>query len=298
MPTYRITDPKTQRTLKVTGDSPPTAAELEQLFASAGDQPERGPLGQAFDTAVDVGKGALKGAGRTGIDLAKMAMGAQVIPGLSLAGVPVLERAREGLTYDNTAQRIGGGLETAAEFAFPLLKGAQAVPTAAKAGAKFQSVMGAAKNVPVDIEAPGQVALRVQQMAERGGAMPLAVRKFLNRVTDPNKGELTYEEARDFASNLSRLSADETRRLAPAMRRELANLRVSLNESVGKAAESAGKGAEYKSAMSEYAQAMRIKDAMESFVAGAKKAAPYATAAGVGTWAATKIQRMLSGGGE
>lgn len=33
MPTYRVTDPSTGKTLKLTGDSPPTEAELEELFA-------------------------------------------------------------------------------------------------------------------------------------------------------------------------------------------------------------------------------------------------------------------------
>lgn len=36
MPTYTITDPQTGKTLKVTGDSPPTEQELEELFASSG----------------------------------------------------------------------------------------------------------------------------------------------------------------------------------------------------------------------------------------------------------------------
>jgi len=34
MPTYEITDPQTNKVLEVTGDSPPTEAELEELFAS------------------------------------------------------------------------------------------------------------------------------------------------------------------------------------------------------------------------------------------------------------------------
>lgn len=33
MPTYRVTDPNTGRTVKLTGDSPPTEQELEQIFA-------------------------------------------------------------------------------------------------------------------------------------------------------------------------------------------------------------------------------------------------------------------------
>lgn len=36
MPTYTVRDPKTGRTVKLTGDGPPTAQELEQVFASLG----------------------------------------------------------------------------------------------------------------------------------------------------------------------------------------------------------------------------------------------------------------------
>lgn len=38
MPTYRVTDPETGKTVKLTGDSPPTEAELEEIFASLSPQ--------------------------------------------------------------------------------------------------------------------------------------------------------------------------------------------------------------------------------------------------------------------
>jgi hypothetical protein len=42
MPTYKVTDPSTGRTVKLTGDSPPTEQELEEIFASlpASEQPK------------------------------------------------------------------------------------------------------------------------------------------------------------------------------------------------------------------------------------------------------------------
>ena len=128
-------------------------------------------------------------------------------------------------------------------------------PTRAAAGVKFQQVMGAAKNAPVDISGPGNVALRIQELADRGSSMPMVARRFLQRVTDPNKGPLLYEEARDFASNVSRLSANEFGRLTPKMATEVHKLRVALNKAIGDTAASAGKGPEYWSAMKEYARA-------------------------------------------
>lgn len=35
MPSYLVTDPQTGRKLKLTGDSPPTEQELEQIFSNA-----------------------------------------------------------------------------------------------------------------------------------------------------------------------------------------------------------------------------------------------------------------------
>lgn len=39
MPTYRVTDPTSGKTVKLTGDSPPTEQELEEIFSSIGNVP-------------------------------------------------------------------------------------------------------------------------------------------------------------------------------------------------------------------------------------------------------------------
>jgi hypothetical protein len=169
------------------------------------------------------------------------------------------------------------------------------IPSATRAGEKFQDVMAAAKDVPVDIKGVGDAALRIQQLADRGGTMPLAVRKLLNRITDPNKAPMAYEEARDFASNISRLSVNEFQRMSPAVAREVAGLRVALNEANALAAKQAGKMDEYKSAMREYAHAMKIKELVEGAIRGAKKGAPIATAAGAGAWLTSRLMSALGG---
>ena len=148
-----------------------------------------------------------------------------------------------------------------------------AIPTATKAGAKFQDVMAAARNQPVDISGPGNVALRIQQLSERGGSMPKAVRDFLKRVTDPDKGPLVYEEARDFASNISRLSANEFGRLTPAVAREVHGLRVALNKAIENSAAQVGKGDTYRSAMNDYRQSARIREFKDDAVKAAKRIA-------------------------
>ena len=243
-------------------------------------------------TLKDTGIGAAKGAFHSLMQLAELASKSQMVPGISPFAGDIAQHGVDATPYTNTAQKVGGGLETVAEMVLPGMAGTKAVPSATRAGALFQDVMGAAKNVAVDTADPGNVALRIQQLAERGGSMPMAVRKFINRVTDPAKADLTYEEARDFASNISRLSVDETKRLTPVVRMEVANMRVALNEAIAKAAQKAGKGAEYKTAMKEYAQAMRMRDMAEQALKGAKKAAPWLTAGGAASWLGSKLSHL------
>lgn len=199
---------------------------------------------------------------------------------------------------DTFAGSVGYALPTIAEMAAPVGVGAkvaaEVLPSTARAGQNFQKVMAAAKDIPLDLSAPGQAALRIMDLAERGGAMPKAVRDFLRIATDPNKQTMTYEVGRDLASNISRLSADEMGRLTPVMAREVANLRVVLNKSLAQAAKQAGKLDEYQSAMREYANAMRVRNVVDSAIAGAKKSAPYASVAGAGYWLSKKFADLIN----
>lgn len=165
-----------------------------------------------------------------------------------------------------------------------------AIPSAARAGANFQQVMGAAKNVPINVSEPGDAALRIMQLSERGGTMPKAVRDFLKRVTDPNKPEMTYEEARDFATNISRLSADEFKRLTRPMKRAVGELRASLNRSVEDAAESVGKGDQYRSAMSEYSRAARGRQVVDDTKRAAMR---YAVPGGLAYYGLSKVSDLV-----
>ena len=151
---------------------------------------------------------------------------------------------------------------TLATAAVPLaVKGvASAIPTRAKAGQKFQEVMGAVGDKPVDVSRPGDAALRIAELADRGGMMPKVVRDLLRRATDPTKPEPNYREMRDFYSNISRLSADEMKRLPPVVKKELGGLRESLKEALAKTAASGGKERVFRSAMRQYAVAARMRE--------------------------------------
>jgi hypothetical protein len=253
------------------------------------------------DTALDVAKGAGKGLLHSGIDLAQTAAKSGMVPGLSSNSLPdpVIDKARDVTAHTNTAQRVGGALETAAEMALPVLKGASAIPRMGRAGAALQDVTAAAKGVPLDLSKTGDVALRIQQLAGRGGTEPRMVRQLLARATDPTKGPVNFEEGRDFYSNISRLSGDEFNRLTGPIKREVGNLRTALNESLTGGAEQVGKGEQYTKGMNEYRQAVKLKDFAGDVASGigttAKKSLPFG-ALGAGGYAAKKLYDLLLGG--
>lgn len=154
--------------------------------------------------------------------------------------------------------------------------------------------MAAAKNVPVDVAAPGDAALRIQQLAERGGTMPRMVRQFIQRTTDPTQAPMNYGEGRDFYSNISRLSADEYNRLTPVIQREVGNLRVALNGALQSAADTVGQGENYAKGMSEYASAAKLNSFKDALVEALKKGAiPVASGAGAGYYLGSKLRGLF-----
>jgi hypothetical protein len=245
--------------------------------------------------AVDLAQGVTSGAARTlynAVDAGNWMRGKlgmqQYQPNESI-------RAAATQSPDTLSGNIGRGLEMGAEMAMPVGAAADAVPQAGRAGQLFQKVMSVAESEPVDISKAGDVALRIQDLASRGGSMPKAVRDFLRRATDPEQGPLLYKEGRDFASNISRLSADEAQRLSPVMKRELGNLRVTLNSALQQTANKVGVGGEYAAAMREYARAAKLRGVADAVIEGAKKAALPLTAGGAGYYAVQKAKDILSG---
>lgn len=255
--------------------------------------------------------GFLRGAGGAALDMVQGAAAptAQMIygggdlirRGLGMERVIDRPEVQAAMTApDSVAGKIGEygpAVAGAAHGVSTLAK--KVIPSAARAGRNFQSVMSVAKDVPINMRKPGDVALRIANLSSHGGGTnygPSAVRQFINYATDPHKPAMTYEVARDFASNISRLSANEYARMSPTVAREVASLRVALNEAVADAAQQAGKLPEYKAAMREYAQAMRLKNAIDTAVKQAKRVALPAGAAGAGAyWLSREVKSLLGG---
>jgi hypothetical protein len=153
-------------------------------------------------------------------------------------------------------------------------------PNTASAGENFSATMAAAKDVPVDVAKVGDQALEIQSLAKSGGRMPKVVNDFLRRVTDPEQPPLTYEEARKFYTNASRLSSQEYQNLTPVMQRAVGEFTKHLGDSLQGAAEEAGVGKQYRSAMTEYAAAKRWQargQMLKDFFL--QRVVPYGTAA-------------------
>lgn len=247
MPIYEIEDPKTKQVYEIDAPQMPSGAQIEGLLLT---------MNKGNASAQPAGPRAPVTGRGTQLDLGRSQEFAQGLGSAVPFVGPEMPMSGPGV--------VGALAGNAALAAVPVTKAIQALPTMAKAGKKFQQVMGAAKNVPVDISEPGNVALRIADLAQRGGGTnwgPAPVRQFIQYVTDPKRPEMTYEVARDFASNISRLSAKDLASVPPKMMSEIHRLRMAMNKAVGEAAETVGKGAEYSGAMREYARAAKLKNA-------------------------------------
>ncbi len=174
MPQYHVTDPTTNRSVTLTGDSPPTEAELTEIFArlNTPTQPAAVPKPPArvpfqytqAGQQVEGAKGIAKGAATTAIGLGELAY--KYVPGVSklsdtltgLAGYgprpgeqpgDTFAAARASVRPTNAAQNVGFYAEQAGEFAVPgarmagVSRGASLPFRAALEGATAAGVAGA-----------------------------------------------------------------------------------------------------------------------------------------------------------
>jgi hypothetical protein len=142
--------------------------------------------------------------------------------------------------------------------------------SADRAGQNFQRVNQAAGKVPLEVTPElSDAALSVYRESELGGGnIPQVVRKFVARITSPDKGPLTFEDARRFASNASGMTAGEWFNMLKNgnMRRLLGEFHGELNQAVQQAADKAGVGEQFAQAMNEYRQAKQNQSAVKAFL--------------------------------
>jgi len=133
MPVYTVTDPKTGKTLDMTGDSPPTAAEIGLAFTKA--YPPASGLSAFFEQHPNVaalargtanvlpGAGAVLG-GALGASAAPVSLGLGAIPGVTAgaalgagAGRGLRDLATEGLGLEPVTSPFQKGVGIAGEAA-------------------------------------------------------------------------------------------------------------------------------------------------------------------------------------
>lgn len=191
MPTYIVTDPETGKKVRLTGDSPPTEQELEQIFASLPQGRQQVPrdersIGQRMrDEAIGGNAtGALYGMAKPFIGAAQLGMRAgEAVFGTQEGRTPLSERVAGGLQSFEQARAQAGG------SSIPVMAGqvasgagltAKIAPAAGFIGRALQGVgmggaMGAVEPVTsTDSNFDAAKALQVGTGAGAGGALSLA----------------------------------------------------------------------------------------------------------------------------
>lgn len=181
---------------------------------------------------------------------------------------------------EGTPQKVGKFVGNAIQTILPMAAGAEQLPSTARAGKVFQSVMQDAKDVPVDMAHSGDALLRLHELRRAGSLPPRAANQLLERVTAPGKPALTYKEGRDFYTGMGSPSVFDRLRTAPVVKREMTGVMNGMRQDIGNAAASVGRGEDYENAMKEFRNAKRIQKIGAG--AGAAALGYGAKAAGIG----------------
>lgn len=280
------------------GPPAPAAGPHVQIQEMAGTQSLTGPA----HGAGSLGPGqpeATPGMWKAGIT------GLSTVPAVLSGGASVpVQSAVLGLTGAAESKLEGGSNKEAAisgaiGAAIPgagaaVQKAASYLPSAARAGKAFQEVSKVAgqHSVPVT-PSLSDALMEYQSLVDAGGSRSLAVSKLVNRLTTSGKGPLTYDEARLFASNISRLSADDAQRLTPVMKRAVGQVASELSGTISNTAEAAGKLEAYQAAMREWGQVKTMEDRLKILKKYGIRAGLYALGGGAATAGGKLAYEML-----
>lgn len=188
-----------------------------------------------------------------------------------------------------TLQTIGGILHAAAipgmVMGGPAANAAaEAIPSAAHAGQMLGDIQQAAGHLPVTINNALSPLERTQQLAMAGASPARPADLLYQRVN--SIAPLSYQEARDFASNIANLTRQERLGLNGPMQAAVQRLKTGLNADIGSTAGQVGKAEDYANAIKEYAQAKQLKQGMV-------KASKYLAGTALGAAAYTEGKKVL-----
>lgn len=179
------------------------------------------------------------------------------------------EVTQEGKAWEGTKDIVGGTAQAltipSAFMGGPAAEaGAEATSAVAgkvfgdadKAGQLFQKVAAAAKDVDVPVTDEMYAAIKeAKELADAGAkGLPRVITKFFNRVSNVDE-PLTWDEARRFMTNVSRLSVNEYKNMAPQMSRAVAKFGSAFSDALEGVAQEAGVADDYSQAMQLYGKA-------------------------------------------
>jgi hypothetical protein len=161
---------------------------------------------------------------------------------------------------------IGGALKAATipgmAMAGPEVKAAGAMlPSTEHAGELLNMVAESANKVPVQMKQTWPALDEFMKYAESGGTKPKVITDLMKRMDDLQKGHITYEDARRFYTNISRLSDQEMSTLNPNMRRLMGGVKEAFKKDIGDAAGKVDQAANYYKGLKEYAKAAKLEKA-------------------------------------
>lgn len=166
-------------------------------------------------------------------------------------------------------------------------RGLEMIPTAAKAGGKFEQVMTAAKDVPIDTAGAAKAVERAKELGQSGATLPKIFRDFIKN------SPTTYEEGRNFAINASKLSSRESSAMTGAMKSQIAEFASAMKNANREAAAKVGMGELYDQAMKEYRQAKNLEDAAAVLVKYGRYAAITSLIGGAATAGYEAVSKAL-----
>lgn len=208
--------------------------------------------------------------------------------------------AADAISNSPVAQGAKAAVQALRDRVISPISSALRLPSTESAGAKFQQVMDAARDVPIDTSTAQTAVQRAQELRAAGSTMPKVMNDFSKTTQPIQVGDaqvtpppLTYEQGRDFASNAGALSTRETTAMNSKMQRQVTQFSMALKDANRQAATQVGMGELYDQAMKEYRQAKTLEDAAEVLKKYGVKAAAAAGLGAAGT-AGYSIYRDLT----
>ncbi len=277
-------------------------------YASVSETPQQTPAEASMFTnlkqgAIGFGKGALKTVGNVANAFSN--------PTAAMFS-PSPEYTK--LEPTNTAQKVGSGLETAAEFAVPFISPGKKLATLGRTVAENKNVAGAAigaiedalKSTPVDASEAAKTVIKAKELAAGGGTLPKVFTDFMERFglgntpTPTPPAPITFGEARSFIKNSGSLSVSEKLGSNKEMHALVADFYNKMKDAANTTAVSAGHDT-WKSVLADYAKATNMQEMMDvvkkwgiDSVVGALKYAPIAAGGSYAASKAWKLGQMVS----